>query len=814
MSRTPQRVKRRSPTPSGAQVSPGDRAALNSIHRQELAASAIDEAVISERGYQSVERQDRAEVAALGIPAWALSSNERFPGLLVPMYRATGERISVQFKPATPITIKGKGLKYVSVRGQTNRLDVHPRNHSRITDLTVPLWITEGVKKGDSLTSRGCCTVTITGVFGWRSKLATLGDWEDVPLKGREIFVCFDADARTNRNVARAMVRFGRWCSSKGAKGVRYLIVPNETRGTVTKGVDDYFAAGGTLEALVAFATTTEPDVETADDTFTDARLAETFSDEVLADRFLWCKALGWRGWSGQRWISVTEEAVGEAIRQYLLRRFTEAVEAGKKAAIHGWLSMLTANRQRAVLSLAKGIVERTADEFDADPDLLNTPAGVVHLQSGQVQPHDPDFLVTKITSGSYQPGYTHLDWDQALTALPEELRAWFQVRAGQAITGHPTPDGIIPIMQGGGENGKSALTTDGIVPALGDYAAPVSPKLIASGKEEHSTERADLRGQRFLIAEELTEDRALNVTAIKQITDVSLIRARHVFRDNFTFQASHSLFVTTNYIPVINETDHGTWRRLALVKFPFTFRKPHEALTAPTDRRGDPGLKTRLRAGVNGQHDAIVTWVVEGARRWYASGFPALPATVETDTRAWRTQADRILGFWDEMLIADRGACVLTTELLQVFNTWLKDNGHREWSKEIFHPRFKSHVETVRHHVEERRTMKLEGLSRPSETASQPTPRQALLYLGVRFLAPSDVDENLKRNSKVAEVADLPGTSTREGSIAKVPDRSARCASVDSPTCRAGGARSSSDVSSALRGPSTGSGASRRSPP
>ncbi len=812
MSRRPQRVERRSPTPSGAQVSPGDRAALSSIHRQELAASAIDPAVIAERGYRTIEGRDREELAALGIPVWALSPDS-FPGLLLPMFRATGELISVQFKPAKPVALKGRLVKYVSVGGQTNRLDVHPRNRSLIAVPTEPLWITEGLKKGDALTSRVCCVVTLTGVFNWRSKLATLGDWEDVPLKGREIIVCFDADARTNMNVARAMVRLGRWCSSKGAKVVRYLIVPNETRGTVTKGADDYFAAGGTLEALLAFATTTEPDAERADDTFSDARLAETFSDEVLADRFLWCKALGWLGWNGQRWIVVTEEAVGEAIRQYLLLRFTEAVKAGKKAAIHGWHSMLAVNRMRAVISLAKGIVERTADEFDADPDLLNTPAGVVHLQSGQVQAHIPDFLVTKITSGAYRPGYTHRDWDQALTALPEELRAWFQVRAGQAITGHPTPDGIIPIMQGGGENGKSALTTDGIVPALGDYAAPVSPKLIASVKEEHSTERADLRGQRFLIAEELTEDRALNVTAIKQITDVSVIRARHVFRDNFTFQASHSLFVATNYIPVINETDHGTWRRLALVKFPFTFRKRHEALTAPTDRRGDPGLKTRLRADVNGQHDAIVTWVVEGARRWYASGFPALPATVETDTRAWRTQADRILGFWDEMLIADRGACVLTTDLLQVFNTWLKDNGHREWSKEIFHPRFKSHVETVRHHVEERRTMKLERLSRPSETASQPTPRQALLYLGVRFLAPSDVDENLTRNRKVAEVADLPGTSTREGSIAKVPDRSARCASVDSPTCRAGGARSSSDVSSALRGPSTGSGASRRSP-
>src|ERR1019366_9536216 len=112
---------------------------------------------------------------------------------------------------------------------------------------TAPLWVTEGIKKGDSLTSRGCCVVALTGVFNWRSKRATLGDWEDIPIKGREVILCFDADANKNMNVARAMVRLGRWCSSKGAKSVRYLIVPSETNGAYTKGVDDYFAAGGTL---------------------------------------------------------------------------------------------------------------------------------------------------------------------------------------------------------------------------------------------------------------------------------------------------------------------------------------------------------------------------------------------------------------------------------------------------------------------------------------------------------------------------------------------------------------------------------------
>ena len=108
---------------------------LSSAHRDELNGSAIDPVVVEERGYRTLQRHNRDELTALGIGARPNS----FPGLLLPIYRATGERISVQFKPAQPIAVKGRSVKYLSPRGRTNCLDVHPRNHDRIRDLTIPL---------------------------------------------------------------------------------------------------------------------------------------------------------------------------------------------------------------------------------------------------------------------------------------------------------------------------------------------------------------------------------------------------------------------------------------------------------------------------------------------------------------------------------------------------------------------------------------------------------------------------------------------------------------------------------------------------
>src|SRR5215217_5620956 len=80
---------------------------------------------------------------------------------------------------------------------------------------------------------------------------------------------------------------------------------------------------------------------------------------------------------------------------------------------------------------------------------------------------------------------------------------------------------------------------------------------------------------------------------------------------------------------------------------------------------------------------------------RWYADPARSLTMTtkVEANTRAWRSEADRIMGFWDERLIADLYACILTTEMLEEFNHRLQINNHKPWPKETFGPRFEQHA-------------------------------------------------------------------------------------------------------------------------
>ncbi len=109
------------------------------------------------------------------------------------------------------------------------------------------------------------------------------------------------------------------------------------------------------------------------------------------------------------------------------------------------------------------------------------------------------------------------------------------------------------------------------------------------------------LCGARLAIMEEFPELGHLNVKRLKDTHGTGMMTARYCGKDTVSWPVTHTMFITTNYPPRVDESDWGTWRRLAMADFPFRYRKPHEALETPTDRHGDPGLRRRLRQGLGG---------------------------------------------------------------------------------------------------------------------------------------------------------------------------------------------------------------------
>ena len=205
------------------------------------------------------------------------------------------------------------------------------------------------------------------------------------------------------------------------------------------------------------------------------------------ADRLRYVEEWGrWMVWDGQTWAPDKTSAVYDRTRKHLRNtamqmHFQEAKKIAAAKTVAAVERMARTDRQ----------IARTADVWDADPFLLNTPDGIVDLRTGEMQSSSPEHHMTKITAVG--PGGGCPTWlaflDKSL-AGDAELIAFIQRVLGYALTGD-TREHALFFLYGPGGNGKGVLlnTVAGI---LDDYnkTAPVDT-FIDSANERHPTDLA-----------------------------------------------------------------------------------------------------------------------------------------------------------------------------------------------------------------------------------------------------------------------------------------------------------------------------------
>jgi Protein of unknown function (DUF3631)/Domain of unknown function (DUF3854) len=225
--------------------------ALFPQHAALLRASAISPDVARQRNYQSVDIKARLESIDIA------KAHRLVPGLLLPVYGPecrNGEASTWQYRPDHPrLDAKGKPVKYVTAqRGMV--VDVPPAVRPHIGDPGRPLWITEGIRKVDSAVTAGIDCLGVLGVWNWRGGNTTggrtaLGAWEHVALNDRDVYLCFDSDVMVKASVRKALRRFVGFLEYRKAV-VRLVMLPDAGAGKT--GLDDYLAAGGTVDDLDA----------------------------------------------------------------------------------------------------------------------------------------------------------------------------------------------------------------------------------------------------------------------------------------------------------------------------------------------------------------------------------------------------------------------------------------------------------------------------------------------------------------------------------------------------------------------------------
>jgi hypothetical protein len=224
-------------------------------HQALIKASAISEEVALARGYRSVTTAK--ELDGLFGPV-----QRRAPGLLIPLRGVYGELRAYQLRPDEPRVKDGRVIRYETPRGLKMMLDCPPSTLEHVRNPKVRLWVTEGVRKVDSLASVGLRALALLGVDCWRGTneaggKTILEDWYGVALSGRRIVICFDSDAFQKPEVHAATERVGRWLESRGAE-LSFVYLPHAEDGS-KQGVDDFLFAHSRDDLLDRIETVWHP---------------------------------------------------------------------------------------------------------------------------------------------------------------------------------------------------------------------------------------------------------------------------------------------------------------------------------------------------------------------------------------------------------------------------------------------------------------------------------------------------------------------------------------------------------------------------
>jgi len=398
----------------------------------------------------------------------------------------------------------------------------------------------------------------------------------------------------------------------------------------------------------------------------TELSCAERFVDRYEHEIRFDSETQNWLFFNGSQWEQDTTQAVKARACQFTKDLLKEALQETNPMLRHNLEKSARAlqsnHRINGFLSLANTIqrISVRGYQLDTHADLLNCKNGTLDLQTGTLTKHDPEHLLTRITSTPYDPSARAPRFQQFLNRIfqadPELIQFVQKVLSFGLIGGNPEQH--MYILHGQGANGKSVLMKV-ITDVLGeDYAKQLTHHtlLINHSSNGARPDLARLKGARLAVAPEMNSQMQLDEALIKSLTACDKLSARGLYEGNSEFRPELTIFLHTNHMPVIKDNGLGIWRRMVVI--PFDVSIPRE--------EQDPNLDSELMKEAEG----ILTWLVEGYREYQENGL-VLPKAVKIKLGSYRKSMDPIGYFLEERVRSLKGATTGASDLYNAYQDW-----------------------------------------------------------------------------------------------------------------------------------------------
>ena len=323
-----------------------------------------------------------------------------------------------------------------------------------------------------------------------------------------------------------------------------------------------------------------------------------------------------------------------------------------------------------------------TSDELDIKNNLLNLKNGTLNLETLELSEHNPENLLSKCANVVYDPNVssdTFATFVNDIMCGDAEKMRYLQKAAALGITCDTSREEAYLLYGATSRNGKSTfLETIGYM--LGGYAMNMQPESLAMRKKDGrqaSGDIARLSGCRFLRMSEPPKGMRFDEALLKSILGRDALTARNLYEGEFEFIPVFTLFINTNYLPVVADDTVFKSGRLKVISFDRHFEEQEQ----------DKGLKDRLRQSDN--LSGAFNWILEGLKLYREEGLLP-PQAVTEATQEYQNSSDKVTNFIDECLVENSTGTLAASEVYHTYSTWCKECGYMAESKKTLFEAFR----------------------------------------------------------------------------------------------------------------------------
>ena len=404
----------------------------------------------------------------------------------------------------------------------------------------------------------------------------------------------------------------------------------------------------------------------------TEAKMGTAFAEWLDGKAVYVFEKKQWMIWNGSYWEADQRSLITRLAYQFVTDAKAALVDIGKYSDLSNLSQFESINRLENIAKFAATDRSVSASEFDTDPFLLAASDMWIDLTTGKANAPAPSKLVSKALSVSYDQAADCPNFMKFLDDIFEcdhVLIGFVQRAIGYSLTGS-TSEQCLFIMIGDGANGKSTFINV-INKLLGLYGSTAaSQTLIANGGNSIGDDLVDLIGARLITVSETEEGQSLAEAKIKQMTGGDRLKGRPLYGTHIQFNIIGKLWLATNSLPQINNTDHGIWRRIKAIPFNRTFSAEEQ----------DKTLGDKLIQELPG----ILNWAIEGCLTWQADELQT-PQIVEDQVAEYKSAMDSISQFVRDECEQDSNHVYAASKFYQAYRDWWGIAGRKPQSQQAF---------------------------------------------------------------------------------------------------------------------------------